>query len=148
MVGSLKVVSDRPVFIYPNEYKVLTRQPTVVKEHYPSAVSATFIEMAMLPDFNNETGGVVLYSGGEAIDSLFYTTDMQSPLLINNRGVSLERRHFSLPTNAPENFHSASVAAGGATPGHQNSQSAGAGGEIGRDTSELQSLMRISYAVF
>src|SRR3546814_7193924 len=104
MVGSLKVVSDRPVFIYPNEYKVLTRQPTVVKEHYPSAVSATFIEMAMLPDFNNETGGVVIYSGGEAIDSLFYTPDMQSPFMNNNRGVSLVRRHLLLPIAAPEYF--------------------------------------------
>ncbi|MEC3881875.1 lamin tail domain-containing protein [Parapedobacter sp. 10938] len=128
-VGNPQEVSSQPVFIYPNEYKVLTRQPTVVKQHYPRAVSGTFIEMAALPDFNNETGGVVIYGGEEVIDSLFYTPRMQSPFIISNRGVSLERQHFSLPTHAPENFRSAAVAAGGATPGYQNSQDVGTGGE-------------------
>ncbi len=120
-VGSPKAVSDHPVFIRPNEYKVLTRQPNVVKQHYPTAVSASFIEMGALPDFNNETGGVVIYGQQDMIDSLFYTPAMQSPFLISNRGVSLERGHFSVPTNAPDNFHSAAVAQGGATPGYQNS---------------------------
>ena len=128
-VGNPQAVSGRPVFIHPNEYKVLTRRPTTVQQHYPTAVSSTFIEMETLPDFNNETGGVVIYGGDEVIDSLFYTPDMQSPFMTSHRGVSLERQHFSLPTLAPENFRSAAVTAGGATPGYQNSQYADAGGE-------------------
>ncbi|WP_262248775.1 T9SS type B sorting domain-containing protein [Parapedobacter soli] len=122
-VGSPQPIAHAPTFIYPNEYKVLTRQPAVIKQHYPNAISAAFIEMVALPDFNNETGGVVIHGPQGAIDSLFYTPAMQSPFLISNRGVSLERQHVSLPTNEPGNFRSAAVAAGGATPGYRNSQS-------------------------
>ena len=129
VVGNPQIVSDYPLFIYPDEYKLLTRRPAVVKRDYPGAVPGTFIGMATLPDFNNETGGVVIYGGQEVIDSLFYTPAMQSPFMMSNRGVSLERQHFSRPTLAPGNFRSAAVAAGGATPGYQNSQYAGAGGE-------------------
>lgn len=121
-VGVKQPISRQPLFLYPNEYKVLTRQPTIVKQHYPTAVLQTFVEMAALPNFNNETGGVVIYSQQGAIDSLFYTAEMQSPFMVSNRGVSLERQYFSSPTSAPGNFRSAAVAVGGATPGYQNSQ--------------------------
>lgn len=121
-VGVPQVISDYPLFIHPHEYRVLARQPAVVKQHYPSSIAATFIEMATLPDFNNEKGGVVIYSPQGVIDSLFYTADMQTPFMVSNRGVSLERQHFSMPTNAPGNFHPAATAIGGATPGYQNSQ--------------------------
>jgi len=123
--GSPKAISDRPVFIHPNEYKVLTRRPDVIKQHYPRAVTATLLEMPALPDFNNETGGVVIYGLEGVIDSLFYTPAMQSPFMVSNRGVSLERQHFSVPTHGLGNFHSAAVAVGGATPGYRNSQYVG-----------------------
>lgn len=129
-VGSPKVISDHPLFIYPNEYKVLTRRPNVVQQHYPGAVLATFIKMESLPDFNNGTGGVVIYGQQGMIDSLFYVPTMQSPFMVSNQGVSLERQHFAVPTHAPGNFHSAAVITGGATPGYQNSHYAG---EVARD---------------
>jgi len=122
VVGNRQAVSDRPLFIYPNEYKVLTRQPATVKQHYPNAESSALLEMGSLPNFNNETGGVVIYGQAGVIDSLFYTPAMQSPFITSNRGVSLERQYFSAPTNAPGSFRSAAVAVGGATPGYQNSQ--------------------------
>jgi len=122
IVGNRQTVSDQPLFIYPNEYKVLTRQPAVVKQHYPNAELSALLEMGSLPNFNNETGGVVIYGEEGVIDSLFYTPTMQSPFMASNRGVSLERQHFSVPTNAPGSFRSAAVAVGGATPGYQNSQ--------------------------
>lgn len=128
-VGTPQVVSDRTVFIHPNEYKVLTRFPEVIKQQYPRAVAAAFLEMPALPDFNNETGGVVVYSREGMIDSLFYTPAMQLPLMVNNRGVSLERQHFAIPTDAIDNFHPAATAVGGATPGYQNSQHGGGTGE-------------------
>src|SRR5699024_5134612 len=121
-VGPRQVVSDAPLFLYPNEYKVLTRLPEVVKQHYPNAVSSTLIEMAALPNFNNETGGVVIYGEHGEVDSLFYTPAMQSPFGTTNRGVSLERQHFSATSHAPGNFRSAAITVGGATPGYQNSR--------------------------
>lgn len=122
VVGNPQRISDYPLFIRPREYKVLTRRPEVVKRDYPRAIAATFIEMATLPDFNNEEGGVVIYSREQVIDSLFYTATMQSPFMVSNRGVSLERQHFSQPTNAAGNFRSAAIVVGGATPGYRNSQ--------------------------
>lgn len=119
--GSKRPVVDRPAFIAPGEYKVLTRRATTIMQHYPNSRANTFIEVPGLPDFNNETGGVVLYGDSTTIDSLFYNPSMHSPLISVHQGVSLERQQFSVPANAPGNFRSASTAVGGATPGYENS---------------------------
>jgi len=122
-VGSQRKVSDRPIYLYPNQYKVLTTRPALVQRHYPNSDPSAFVEMPLLPNFNNETGGVVLYSNQRTIDSLFYTPQMQNPFLANPKGISLERQYFSQPTNLPGNFRSAATSVGGATPGYANSQS-------------------------
>ena len=122
VVGSLRKVSDEQHLFYPGEYKVLTTNPDIVKQHYPEALLNTFIDMAALPNFNNETGGVILSSNGLTIDSLYYTPAMQSLFISNHRGVSLERQSFSNSTLAPGNFRSAATSVGGATPGYLNSQ--------------------------
>ncbi|MGK6352086.1 hypothetical protein [Parapedobacter sp. DT-150] len=121
VAGSRRAIGEQPIILYPWEYRVLTTNPEAVKRDYPDGDFNTFIEMRNLPDFNNETGGAVLYGGSMTIDSLFYTPAMQSPLIADHRGVSLERQHFSVPTNAPGNFRSAATSTGGATPGYQNS---------------------------
>lgn len=122
VVGAAQAVSERRLLISPGEYKVLTRQPEVVKQQYPHADLSTFVEMAKLPDFNNDVGGVVIYSLTTMIDSLFYMPDIWSPFLTSNHGVSLERRDFSKGIARNDNFLSAAIAVGGATPGYQNSQ--------------------------
>ncbi|WP_353130291.1 lamin tail domain-containing protein [Parapedobacter pyrenivorans] len=122
VVGVRQKIANHALFLHPNEYSVLTTKPAIVKQHYPKSDLRTFIEMPTLPNFNNETGGVVLYSDSSVIDSLFYMSAMQSPFIINHEGVSLERQHFSEPTNAPGNFQSAATSIGGATPGYQNSR--------------------------
>lgn len=122
VVGSRRKITEYPIFLSPNGYSVLTSKPDVIKQHYPKSDAHTFIEMPALPNFNNETGGVVLYRDSLVIDSLFYTPAMQSPFVVDHSGVSLERQHFSDPTHAPENFRSAAIAIGGATPGYQNSR--------------------------
>ena len=122
VAGPRRKITDRPMFLHPNEYKVLTTKPAIVGQHYPKSDTGTFIEMPTLPNFNNETGGVVLYRDSLVIDSLFYTSAMQSPFIMEHKGVSLERQYFSEPANAPGNFQSAAVSIGGATPGYQNSR--------------------------
>lgn len=121
-VGTLRKVSEEQRLLYPGEYKVLTTNPGIVKAHYPEALLNTFIEMPNLPNFNNEDGGAVLFGNGFTVDSLYYTSAMQSPFINNHRGISLERQSFNTPTLAPGNFHSAATTVGGATPGYQNSQ--------------------------
>ncbi|WP_079717994.1 lamin tail domain-containing protein [Parapedobacter luteus] len=120
--GSRRKISEAPLAFYPNEYKVLTTNPHIIKQHYPHSNPNAFIETPMLPNFNNAQGGVVLYSGKTTIDSLFYTPALQSPFISNHQGISLERQYFSRPTNDPDNFRSAASLVGGATPGYQNSQ--------------------------
>lgn len=122
VVGTRRQIADHAQFLYPNEYGVLTTKPAIVKQHYPKSDLRTFIEMAALPNFNNETGGVVLYRDNTVIDSLFYTPAMHSRLIIDHKGVSLERQHFSESTHAPGNFQSAATSIGGATPGYRNSR--------------------------
>ncbi|SEL76353.1 lamin tail domain-containing protein [Parapedobacter koreensis] len=122
ITGSRIQISDTPISFYPNEYKVLTIDPGIVKRHYPRSDPGAFIETPTLPDFNNELGGAVLYSGDLTIDSLFYTPAMRSPFITNHQGISLERQYFSMPTNDPNNFQSAATSAGSATPGYQNTQ--------------------------
>lgn len=121
--GKPQKITEQATFIRPNEYKVVTISPSTIQQHYPKSAYNTFIEMPTLPNFNSETGGVVLYSDGIVIDSLFYTPRLQSPFLTESKGISLERRYFAMPTNAKKNFHSAATDAGGATPGYKNSQS-------------------------
>ena len=56
------------------------------------------------------------------IDSFNYNEDFHYTLLDDEEGVSLERNSFLGGSDDPENWHSASEAAGFATPGYQNSQ--------------------------
>ncbi len=120
--NTARAIANRYAPIEPHGYGVLTANPAIVKQHYPASESALFIEMPNLPNFNNETGGVVLYSGGSVIDSLFYTPAMQSSFITDHRGISLERQRFAVATLAPGNFQSAATSAGGATPGYANPQ--------------------------
>lgn len=130
-VAGYRQISENPLLFYPAEYKVLTSQPHIVKEHYPLADQSTFILLASLPRFNNNAGTALLISGGKTIDSLAYHESMHAPFITNRKGISLERRHFGTPTNAIGNFHSAATTVGGATPGYQNSQGAEDTGQSG-----------------
>src|SRR5690606_32869576 len=107
-------------------------------------------------NFNNETGGVVLVSGNRTIDSVFYTPDMQSPLIANPKGLSLERRQLTGPTDAARNFVSAASAVGGATPGYPNSQSTEQAEKYGfslqsptfsPDNDGFEDLLKINYSL-
>lgn len=115
----------------PGEYKVLTSQPHIVKAHYPQAESSAFIQMVSLPRFNNDAGTALLIGHGQTIDSLTYYESMHAPFIDNHKGISLERKSFNTPTNAPGNFYSAATSAGGATPGYRNSQGAAEAGALG-----------------
>jgi len=123
VTGNPRKIATHPVLIFPHEYKVLSPNPAIIQQHYPNSNPRAFVEMTTLPNFNNESGGVVLSNGLITIDSAFYDPGMRSPLVANPKGISLERQHFSMPANAIPSFHSAATVVGGATPGYPNSQS-------------------------
>lgn len=129
-IANMQRISEAVHHMMPGTYRVLTIDPLLVANHYPKARLQNFIKMNRLPAFNNDQGRVLLIHqpginiGSQErylLDSLSYSEDMHSPFIKDPKGISLERVDLHQETNEPGNFRSAAVAAGGATPGYQNS---------------------------
>jgi hypothetical protein len=65
---------------------------------------------------------VVLMDVDDTLDLFRYNDDLHFELLNATEGVSLERIDPARPSSDNTNWHSASEAVGGATPGYRNSQ--------------------------
>jgi len=116
-------ISQHPFQVLPGEYYVLSTDSSAVKKCYKTTNPKAFINMTYFPSMNNDGGLVALTSkGGKVIDIVAYTSAMQYPLLTSVDGVSLERISPERPSKDVTNWHSASEAAGYATPGYKNSQ--------------------------
>jgi len=114
-------LSNTVLPMFPHTYKVLSTDPEQVKQQYRTGSADAFFTPVHMPVLPNEGGTIVLISNNTIIDRLDYTADMHSPFIKDPKGVSLERRRFDQPTNAPGNFTSAAAATNYATPGYQNS---------------------------
>ncbi len=120
---SISQASPNGFLIFPSEYSVITTNAGRVLKDYYSPNIFGFSEIKSMPAFNNDKGNVVLLNNGmEIIDEFTYNEQMHYTLLPGVKGVSLERINFNTETNKPMNWHSASQAAGFATPAYQNSQ--------------------------
>jgi len=116
-------ISKQPFQVLPGEYYLLSTDSAAVKKCYKTANPRAFVNMAYFPSMNNDEGIIALTSkGGKVIDLVAYTSGMQYPLLTSMDGVSLERISPERPSKDKTNWHSASEAAGYATPGYKNSQ--------------------------
>jgi hypothetical protein len=116
-------ISAESFLIFPGDYIVLSTDSSAVKKCYKTTNPKAFINMAGFPTMNNEDGVVAVTTrGGDVIDVVGYTADMQYPLLTSVDGVSLERISPERLSDDATNWHSASEAAGFATPGYKNSQ--------------------------
>jgi hypothetical protein len=121
-IRSTHSISDEFHIISPKEYKVLTKDPSLVQRFYYTPHLSAFIKMSSMPQMNNKDGTIALISNNIIIDRLDYHESMHSPFVKDPKGVSLERRSFNEGTNAAGNFTSATATAGYATPGYKNSQ--------------------------
>lgn len=119
---STRPISDTPALLFPNEYKVVTKNPSIVQLQYYTENPKAFIMMANMPQLPNKSGSVALISNHTIIDRLDYQEEMHSAFIKDPKGVSLERRNFTAATNAAGNFTSAAASVGYATPGYRNSQ--------------------------
>lgn len=118
-----KVVADKGLILFPEQYLVLTVNPKVVYDQYYIPDAKSFLKMNSFPSYNNDLGMVLLKSSyGTIIDFMNYDEDMHHPLLNTVEGVSLERINFSRLSSDPTNWHSAASSVGFATPGYKNSQ--------------------------
>ena len=104
----------------PGEYLIFSDDPQDIGMRYPSADPDRMLVID-LPALPNETGRIELVTAaGERLDAFTYDADMHAEL-VDPEGVSLERRSFTAPPDARDNWSSASSRSGYGTPTQPNS---------------------------
>ena len=156
ILTSICELSAESHLIFPEDYKVITTEPDVVKSQFLTSNPGGFIPM-MMPSMNNTNGIIVLATKGrQIIDQFAYNENMHHPLLSTNKGVALERLNYHRPTQDRSNWHSAAQSVGFGTPGFKNSQftlNIGHGGDeiqiypkiFSPDNDGRDDLLNISY---
>lgn len=123
-IASIKNITPVPVYLFPNEFLVITEDKNDLMRQYFCKTPSSILETASLPSYPNNEGTVVLLSNNEnVIDEVHYTESAQFDLFHHQEGVSLERISDQRESNDPDNWHSASSVSGYATPTYLNSQS-------------------------
>lgn len=123
----LQIKSQYPLSVKPDilldaEYAAITPDSAVLLANYYSACPGCIYKMEMFPAFNLDEGWVVLLNREmEIIDEFHYLENMHHPMISDVKGISLERKSFSIPADDLLNWHSASKTVGFATPGYRNS---------------------------
>jgi len=108
--------------IFPGEFFAFTEDRNITLGNYDTPNPNNVVTVADLPTFTDIEGDVILFTNGQIIDEFHYSRDYQNALLDNANGVSLERIAYNVPTQEPNNWHSAASHVGFATPAYQNSQ--------------------------
>ncbi|MEW5846683.1 MAG: lamin tail domain-containing protein [Bacteroidota bacterium] len=115
--------SPLPQLLFPNEFAVITLNPSQVQQFYSCLNPSAFVKVSKMAAFNTDKGYVVLLnSNNDIVDELRYTEKMHNRLLSDVKGVSLERINPNMPSNQASSWQSAAQAAGFATPTYRNSQ--------------------------
>ena len=121
---TLKEITPDSRLMMPNDYVLLSTDGYTVSQQY-QCEPTHFVDMASFPSYPNSGGIALLMSRkGVVIDQMTFSEKMHYPLLKETKGVSLERVSWEVPSDQPDNWHSASEAAYFGTPGHHNSMMA------------------------
>ncbi|MFN3875110.1 MAG: lamin tail domain-containing protein, partial [Flavobacteriales bacterium] len=121
-IANFRLITADPVLLLPGQYILLTPSTADIAERYPQGRTERFLQMS-LPSYNNGSGTVALLDPSNSVLDLFrYNDNMHFALVKKPEGYSLERVDPDRPTDDPTNWHTASDAAGMATPGFLNSQ--------------------------
>lgn len=118
-----EVITDEGYLLFPENYLVISENGTAIKQQYLTPNPKGFLDIVDLPSMNTDDDVVTLSDANfVVIDNFKYTAKMHFPLLVNTKGVSLERIDFNRPTDDRTNWNSAAEAVGFATPAYRNSQ--------------------------
>lgn len=116
-------ITDDGYLLFPQSYVVLSENEAAIKQQYQTQQPQAFYDLTDLPSMNTDADVVTLSDKyGLIIDNVVYSNQMHFPLLVNTKGVSLERIDFNRASNDKTNWNSASEYVGFATPAYQNSQ--------------------------
>jgi hypothetical protein len=119
------VITQQNYTLAPRSYVLLTTSSELTLRDFPRAGQYIdrFLQIKNMPSYNNTKGNVILINNlGESVERFDYTDKFHTRLLREEKGVSLERIAFNLPTNTPESWQSAAQSAGFGTPAYRNSQ--------------------------
>jgi hypothetical protein len=116
-------ITDEGFLLFPETYMVISENGHIIKQQYQTINPRGFLDIANLPTMSNSSGIVTLTdTNALVIDNFKYMSNMHFPLLVNTKGVSLERIDFNRATNDKTNWNSAAENVGFATPAYRNSQ--------------------------
>lgn len=125
----LKMVCSEGRMMIPYSYMLISSDNDIVVSQYWTDDVDTrtnedqcFIEVKEFPSFSAaESRVVVCDKSREIIDEVYYSEEMHYDLLVETKGVSLERIAFEKPSLDKDNWHSASYSVNYGTPGYENS---------------------------
>jgi hypothetical protein len=121
-VESIKQLSEFNKMLNPGIFLAISADTAKTKLDYPAASYDQFLQIPVMPAYNDDEGTVVLFYNDSIIDEFSYNEKMHFALITDDEGVSLERIDPLKPTDDQDNWHSAASTAGFATPANQNSQ--------------------------
>lgn len=123
IISSIKQLSAESLLLFPEDFMVITEDPTIIKRDFITKNMDAFVTVAAMPSFNDDKGYViVLNAQGNIIDELLYDEKWHFKLIDNREGVALERIDYNGPTQQQDNWHSAATSVGYGTPTYKNSQ--------------------------
>lgn len=123
-----RLCKDTSLRVEPRTYAVWCKSSSALSPRYNSCSEQVYTASAF-PTLST-SGGRLLWAWISPQDTVLgeeaaYDKRMHHALLATTKGVSLERIGFKTPATQPDNWQSASMAEGGATPGCPNSQYSG-----------------------
>lgn len=117
----LKVITDDSHLFTPHSYVLFSTDGYTVSQQYHCGMEG-FVDMMSFPSYPNSGGVALLMSRqGVRVDEMVFSEKMHYPLLKETKGVSLERVSWEVPSDQPDNWHSAAEEVGFGTPGYANS---------------------------
>ncbi|MFM2136407.1 MAG: hypothetical protein RL021_1807 [Bacteroidota bacterium] len=118
-----EALSSAHRLLFPGEIAALSISANTICASYPVSDPTRIFSCAAVPDFNIESGGVLITDrGGHKVDWFPYDQTMHFPLLSETKGISLERISSAGLSESTSTWHSAASSVGYATPGSPNSQ--------------------------
>jgi hypothetical protein len=121
--GSIKVLSDRPFYIFPGDHIVVTEDPGNLASNYLVKHPELVLPISSLPSLADDAGEVITMNyQGIIVDEVRYSKGWHFKLIDNDEGIALERIDPGGSSQEPTNWHSAASAAGHGTPTYKNSQ--------------------------
>ena len=123
VISSIKQLSAESLLFFPQDFMVITEDPTIIKRDFITKNMDAFVTVASMPSFNDDKGDVIILNAqGNIADELLYDEKWHFKLIDNREGVALERIDYNAPTQQPDNWHSAATSVGYGTPTYKNSQ--------------------------